>query len=61
VARYADLVKKDYVTQEEYDRIRTSAAALEAAVAADHAAVESATVQLEYCTIRSPIDAAPGS
>ncbi len=60
VARYADLVKKDYVTQEEYDRIRTNAAALEAAAAADHAAVENATVQLEYCTIRSPIDGRTG-
>jgi membrane fusion protein, multidrug efflux system len=60
VGRYADLVKKDYVTQEEYERIRTNAAALEAAVAADRAAVENATVQLEYCTIRSPIDGRTG-
>ena len=35
LARYADLVKKDYVTQEEYERIRTNAASLEAAGAAD--------------------------
>ena len=55
LARYGDLVKKDYVTQEEYERIRTNAASLEAAVAADRAAVDNATVQLEYCTIRSPI------
>jgi len=60
LARYADLVKKDYVTQEEYERIRTTAAALEAAVAADRAAVDNATVQLEYCTIRSPIDGRTG-
>ena len=59
-ARYAELVKKDYVTQEEYERIRTTAAALEAAVAADRAAVENAAVQLEYCTIRSPIDGRTG-
>ncbi|HEX9426194.1 MAG TPA: efflux RND transporter periplasmic adaptor subunit, partial [Candidatus Polarisedimenticolia bacterium] len=48
-ARYTDLVKKEYVTQEEYDRILTNAAALEATVRADQAAVENATVQLEYC------------
>src|SRR5437773_3192388 len=60
LARYADLVKKDYVTQEEYERIRTTAAALEAAVAADRAAVDNAAVQLEYCTIRSPIDGRTG-
>lgn len=58
--RYADLVKKDYVTQEEYERIRTTAAALDAAVAADRAAVDNAAVQLEYCTIRSPIDGRTG-
>ncbi len=60
-ARYGDLVKKDYVTQEEYERIRTNAAALEAAVGADRAAVDNATVQLEYCTIRSPIDGRTGT
>ncbi len=60
LARYAELVKKDYVTQEEYDRIRTNAASLEAAVAADGAAVDNAAVQLEYCTIRSPIDGRTG-
>ncbi len=60
VARYEDLVKKDYVTKEEFDRIRTNAAALEAAVAADRAGVDNATVQLEYCTIRSPIDGRTG-
>jgi len=60
LARYADLVKKDYVTQEEYERIRTNAAALEAAVAADRAAVDNATVQLEYCTLRSAIDGRTG-
>jgi len=59
-ARYTDLVKKEYVTQEEYDRILTNAAALEATVRADQAAVENATVQLEYCTIRSPIDGRTG-
>lgn len=59
-ARYTDLVKKEYVTQEEYDRILTNAAALEATVRADQAAVENASVQLEYCTIRAPIDGRTG-
>jgi membrane fusion protein, multidrug efflux system len=60
VARYSDLVKKEYVTQEEFDRISTSAASLEAAVGADRAAIDNATVQLEYCTIRSAIDGRTG-
>jgi multidrug efflux system membrane fusion protein len=60
VARYADLVRKEYVTQEEFDRIRTNAASLEASVRADEAALENAQVALEYCTIRSPIDGRTG-
>ncbi len=60
VIRYTDLARKDYVTQEEFDRIRTTSATLEAAVAADRAAIDNATVQLEYCTIRSPIDGRTG-
>ncbi len=58
--RYIDLVKKDYVTPEDYDRKRATAAALEAAVRADQAAVENARLQLGYCTIRSPIDGRTG-
>jgi multidrug efflux system membrane fusion protein len=58
--RYADLVKKEYVTQEEYDRIRTNSASLEASVQADQAAVENAQVALEYCSIRSPIEGRTG-
>jgi multidrug efflux system membrane fusion protein len=55
VDRYTDLAKKEYVTQEEYVRIQTNAATLEAAVSADQAAIETATIDLGYCTIRSPI------
>jgi multidrug efflux system membrane fusion protein len=55
VERYTDLAKKEYVTQEEYVRIQTNAATLEAAVSADKAAIETATIDLGYCTIRSPI------
>lgn len=58
--RYGDLVKKEYVTQEEYDRIRSNAASLGATVAADEAAVESARVSLGYCSIRSAIEGRTG-
>ncbi len=60
LARYGDLVKKEYVTQEEYDRIRTNAASLAASVSADEAAVENARVALEYCSIRSAIEGRTG-
>ncbi|MDP2603580.1 MAG: efflux RND transporter periplasmic adaptor subunit [Deltaproteobacteria bacterium] len=59
--RYAELLKKQYVSQEQYDQIRTNADALESVVDADKAAVETAKVQLSYCYIYSPIDGQVGS
>jgi multidrug efflux system membrane fusion protein len=59
--RYAELFKKQYVSQEQYEQIRTNADALEAVVEADRAAVENAKVQLSYCYIYSPIDGQVGS
>jgi multidrug efflux system membrane fusion protein len=61
VRRYAELVKKGYVAQEQYDQIRTNAAALEATVNADKAAVENAQLQLKYCSIYSPLTGRTGS
>jgi multidrug efflux system membrane fusion protein len=59
--RYAELVKKGYVAQEQYDQIRTNAAALEATANADKAAVENAQLQLKYCYIYSPLTGRTGS
>jgi multidrug efflux system membrane fusion protein len=59
--RYAELVKKDYVTKEEYDKIVAGAEAARAVVAADRAAHRDARLQLSYCEIRSPIDGRTGS
>jgi multidrug efflux system membrane fusion protein len=59
--RYAELLKKQYVSQEQYDQIRTNADALESVVDADKAAVENVKVQLTYCYIYSPIDGQVGS
>jgi multidrug efflux system membrane fusion protein len=59
-ARYATLIEKDYVTKERYDQIRANADVLRAAVKADEAAVDSARLQLEYCTITSPIEGRTG-
>jgi multidrug efflux system membrane fusion protein len=61
VTRYAELVKKGYVAQEQYDQIRTNAAALEATVNADKALVENARLQLRYCFIYSPITGRTGN
>lgn len=59
-SRYADLVEKDYVARDQYDQIRANAEAAEATVRSDEAAVESARVQLQYCSIHSPIDGRTG-
>jgi len=60
-ARYGDLVKKDYVTKEEYDKMIAGAEGARAVVAADRAAVETAHLQLSYCDIRSPMAGRTGS
>jgi multidrug efflux system membrane fusion protein len=61
VKRYEDLVKKDFVTQEQFDQIKATAAAEQASVAADQAALQNAKLQLSYCTIRSPIEGKTGN
>ncbi|GAB4411604.1 MAG: efflux RND transporter periplasmic adaptor subunit [Thermodesulfovibrionales bacterium] len=59
--RYAELVKKGYVAQQQYDQVRTNAAALESTVNADRAIVENARLQLRYCYIYSPIAGRTGN
>jgi multidrug efflux system membrane fusion protein len=58
--RYGGLIGQGVVSKEQYDRMRTEADAAAAAVKADRAAVENAKLQLEYCTIRSPISGRTG-
>ncbi len=58
--RYADLVKKGYVSRQQYDQIRTTAAALEATAAASQATLDAAREQLSYYFIYSPIDGRMG-
>ena len=58
--RYAELVKKEYVSREQYDQIQAAANANEASVEADRAAVENAKVQLSYCRLYSPLDGRTG-
>jgi len=54
--RYQELLQKNFVSKEAYAQIRTNADSAEAVALASRAAVENAKLQLEYCTIRSPID-----
>jgi membrane fusion protein, multidrug efflux system len=58
--RYAELVKKDYVTKEQYSQATANADALKATVKGDEAAVETARLNLSYCTIAAPISGRTG-
>jgi multidrug efflux system membrane fusion protein len=60
-ARYAGLVKQDYVTKEQYDQIVTNVAAYKAQIAADEAAVQSARLNVSYCTIAAPVAGRTGA
>ncbi len=60
-ARYADLVKKDYVTAEQFEQMRAAAEAARATARADEAAVENARLQLAYTRIVAPIAGRTGS
>jgi len=54
--RYLDLLEKNFVSKEAYAQFRTNAETAEAQLKASQAALETARLNLEYCTIRSPID-----
>ena len=58
--RYADLVQKEYISQEQYDQARTNVDALKAQIKADQAAVDNARLQVGYCTIRAPLSGRTG-
>jgi membrane fusion protein, multidrug efflux system len=54
--RYQELLDKNFISKEAYAQIRTNAATAEATAAASQAALENARLNLEYCTIVSPLD-----
>jgi multidrug efflux system membrane fusion protein len=54
--RYQELLEKNFISKEAYAQIRTNAATAEATAKASQAALENARLNLEYCTIRSPLD-----
>jgi multidrug efflux system membrane fusion protein len=59
--RYESLIQRKVVSTQQYEKIRSDADALDATVVADRAAVDNAKIQLDYCSIRSPIDGRTGS
>jgi multidrug efflux system membrane fusion protein len=59
--RYEELVKKDFVSREQYDQARAQAESLAAIVQADEVAVQNARLQLSYCFISAPISGRAGN
>ena len=55
-ARYKDLLEKKFVSPDGYAQILTNAQTAEAVAQSTEAAVENARVQMDYTTIRSPVD-----
>ena len=54
--RYQELLDKNFISKEAYAQIRTNAETAEATANASRAALENARLNVEYCTIRSPLD-----
>jgi multidrug efflux system membrane fusion protein len=60
-ARQTELFQKGFSSQDQYDTVLTTVETLQAAVSADQAAIEDARLQLDYCSICSPVDGCTGS
>lgn len=61
LARYEELAKNGYSSQQELERVRTTLAAAEAGVLEAQHAMEAAGLNLQLTVIRSPIDGRTGS
>ncbi len=59
-ARQTELLQKGFASQDVYDQAVTAVETLQAAVSADKAAIENAQLQLDYCSITSPVDGCTG-
>lgn len=59
--RYAELIRKEFVSQQEYDQARATSESLAATVKADEVAVGNAKLQLSYCYIHAPISSRTGN
>ncbi len=59
--RYRKLLEQGLATQQEYDSKRSNADALKATLAADRSSIASARINVQYATIRAPIQGRTGS
>jgi multidrug efflux system membrane fusion protein len=59
--RYAELIRKHFVSQQEYDQARATAESLAATVNAGQVAVQNARLMLSYCYLHAPITGRTGN
>jgi membrane fusion protein, multidrug efflux system len=59
--RYAELIRKQFVSQQDYDQAKATADSLGATVHADEVAVQNARLNLSYCYIKAPMNGRTGS
>ena len=53
--RYKDLLERKFISADAYAQMKTNVATAEATVRGDEAAITGIRLQLDYCTIRTPI------
>ena len=59
--RFEALAAKEYVTGQQLDQARATAAGLEATLRSDQAQIDQARLSLQYATVRAPITGRAGS
>ncbi len=59
--RYDQLYRQGVVSKEQYDQSEATSASAGATVAADEAAIQTAKIQLSYCSIYAPISGVTGA
>lgn len=59
--RYDQLYTQGIVSKEQYDQSQATSASAGATVAADEAAIQTAKIQLSYCSIYAPISGVTGA
>ncbi len=60
LTRYANLAHSDFASHQQVDTQSSLVAQLQATIAGDEAAIQTAALNLEFCTIVSPIDGRTG-
>jgi len=58
--RQEELLKKGFASEDDFDKAKAESETLAASMRANEAEIENARVQLEYCSIRAPIDGRTG-